>query len=131
NCRTDVGPKSKVNVQRQKSAFPPNFVHSLDATHMLITATMCSKKNILFASVHDSYWTHAGSVEDMNILIRDAFVELHRQPILDQLLQFWKAHYGGLNMIQGARAKKVKLLPLPKRGIIDLEKVKNSPYFFD
>jgi DNA-directed RNA polymerase, mitochondrial len=27
-----------VNAQRQRSAFPPNFVHSLDSTHMLLTA---------------------------------------------------------------------------------------------
>ena len=32
-----------VSVQRQRSAFPPNFVHSLDATHMFMTALDCEK----------------------------------------------------------------------------------------
>lgn len=27
-----------INKNKQKSAFPPNFVHSLDSTHMLYTA---------------------------------------------------------------------------------------------
>ena len=26
---------------KQASAFPPNFVHSLDATHMMLTALEC------------------------------------------------------------------------------------------
>jgi len=30
-----------VNSQKQSSAFPPNFIHSLDATHMLLTALEC------------------------------------------------------------------------------------------
>ena len=30
-----------VSIQKQCSAFPPNFVHSLDATHMLMTANDC------------------------------------------------------------------------------------------
>lgn len=30
-----------VNSQKQASAFPPNFIHSLDATHMLLTALEC------------------------------------------------------------------------------------------
>lgn len=30
-----------VNAQKQASAFPPNFIHSLDATHMLLTALEC------------------------------------------------------------------------------------------
>ena len=34
-----------VSTNKQKSAFPPNFVHSLDASHMLLTAlaaTICA-----------------------------------------------------------------------------------------
>lgn len=32
-----------------------------------------------FAGVHDSFWTHAGDIEQMNSILRDAFVELHSQ----------------------------------------------------
>jgi hypothetical protein len=29
---------------RQRSAFPPNFIHSIDSTHMMMTALECSKE---------------------------------------------------------------------------------------
>ena len=52
--------------KKQKSAFPPNFVHSLDATHMLMTCLKMKNEGKIFASVHDSYWTHACDVTLMN-----------------------------------------------------------------
>lgn len=39
----DQNDKMPVNVARQKSAFAPNFVHSLDSTHMMLTAHAVSK----------------------------------------------------------------------------------------
>ena len=52
--------------QKQRSAFPPNFVHSLDATHMLMTTMKMKQQGVVFAAVHDSYWTHAADVPAMN-----------------------------------------------------------------
>ena len=43
--------------------FPPNFIHSLDATHMLRTAERCLDAGLAFAAVHDCFWTHANSVQ--------------------------------------------------------------------
>ena len=34
---------SEVHSLKQKTAFPPNFVHSLDSSHLLLTATACAK----------------------------------------------------------------------------------------
>ena len=31
-----------VNKAKNRSAFPPNFVHSIDSTHMMLTAIECS-----------------------------------------------------------------------------------------
>lgn len=33
-----------VQRQRQKSAFPPNFIHSIDSSHMMMTAIECAKE---------------------------------------------------------------------------------------
>ena len=38
---TDPNSPSEVDPRKQASAFPPNFIHSLDATHMLLTAVAC------------------------------------------------------------------------------------------
>ena len=44
-----------VNPGKQARAFAPNFVHSLDAAHMMLTALACADKSVAFAAVHDSF----------------------------------------------------------------------------
>lgn len=60
--RDDGDRESRVTKGRQRSAFPPNYIHSLDSTHMMMTALRCKQEGITFAGVHDSFWTHAGGV---------------------------------------------------------------------
>jgi len=38
-------------VRRQRTAFPPNFVHSLDGSHMMMTAVACKKEGLDFAGI--------------------------------------------------------------------------------
>jgi len=83
----------EVSPRKQASAFPPNFIHSLDATHMMLTALSCRDKQLTFASVHDSYWTHAASIDDMSASIRETFVKLHSADILGNLLVEIKQRY--------------------------------------
>jgi DNA-directed RNA polymerase len=52
--------------KKQSSAFPPNFVHSLDSTHMMMTSLKTKSARITFAAVHDSFWTHAGDIPILN-----------------------------------------------------------------
>uniref|UniRef100_A0A8C6PWU1 DNA-directed RNA polymerase n=1 Tax=Nothobranchius furzeri TaxID=105023 RepID=A0A8C6PWU1_NOTFU len=51
---------------KQKNAFPPNFIHSLDSTHMMLTSLHCYSAGLTFVSVHDCFWTHALTVDTMN-----------------------------------------------------------------
>ena len=108
-----------ISVPKQKSAFPPNFVHSLDSTHLMLTAMACKKLNIEFAAVHDSFWTHACDVDLMNKVLREQFVHLHSQPLLDDLLKNFRHMYPS-----------IKFKDVPKRGQFDLSGVLNSTYFF-
>ena len=110
-----------VNENKQTSAFPPNFIHSLDATHMFMTAIAChshprktlldakrertptddgtpmpvdgSEEKITFASVHDCFWTHAATVDAMNRVLREQFVELYSRPILQDLAKELREMY--------------------------------------
>jgi DNA-directed RNA polymerase, mitochondrial len=59
-----------VNKSKNTTAFPPNFVHSIDSTHMMLTAIDCKKNDITYAAVHDSYWTHAADIPRMNKILR-------------------------------------------------------------
>ncbi|KAG5335655.1 hypothetical protein C0989_000845 [Termitomyces sp. Mn162] len=82
---SDPNAPAEVNSAKQASAFPPNFIHSLDATHMMLTALECQTQNLTFASVHDSYWTHACSIDKMSEIIRDTFIALHSSDVLAKL----------------------------------------------
>ncbi|XP_009874804.1 PREDICTED: DNA-directed RNA polymerase, mitochondrial-like, partial [Apaloderma vittatum] len=90
--------KSSVNNQKpdtvkQKNAFPPNFIHSLDSTHMMLTALHCLRQGLTFVSVHDCYWTHALTVDVMNQICRQQFVALHSERILQDLSEFMLEKY--------------------------------------
>lgn len=48
----------------QENAYPPNLVHSLDSTHMMLTALHVSHKGLTFAAVsHSSFYILAEFVE--------------------------------------------------------------------
>ena len=74
-----------VDKRKQLQAFPPNFIHSLDATHMILSALQCKKQGLTFTAVHDSFWTHAADVETMNRTLRDTFITMHSEDIIGRL----------------------------------------------
>ncbi|KAF6804511.1 DNA-directed RNA mitochondrial polymerase [Colletotrichum musicola] len=84
-----------VHSRKQLQAFPPNFIHSLDATHMLLSALACGERNVTFAAVHDSFWTHAADVDVMNSALRDAFVKIHQEDVIGRLAAEINLRYGG------------------------------------
>jgi DNA-directed RNA polymerase len=43
---------------------------------MLYTAKACFEAEITFAAVHDSYWTHACSVNQMGDILRTQFIKV-------------------------------------------------------
>ncbi|KAF2829582.1 DNA-directed RNA polymerase mitochondrial precursor [Ophiobolus disseminans] len=88
-------PKDTVDKRKQLQAFPPNFIHSLDATHMTLSALKCSEMGLDFAAVHDSFWTHASDIPNLNIILRDAFVRMHSEDIVARLAEEFKARYAG------------------------------------
>lgn len=84
---------NKINARRQKAGFPPNFIHSLDASHMLMSATKCREDGLEFASVHDSYWTHASDIITMNKNLREQFVALHEVDLIERLKDEFDERY--------------------------------------
>ncbi|KAH8750820.1 DNA-dependent RNA polymerase [Diaporthe sp. PMI_573] len=90
-----------VNRRKQLQAFPPNFIHSLDASHMILSALECDALGLTFAAVHDSFWTHAADVDTMNTVLRDAFIRIHSEDVIKRLASEFEVRYkGGLYMAQ-------------------------------
>ncbi|KAL9615026.1 MAG: hypothetical protein Q9167_000558 [Letrouitia subvulpina] len=86
---------SPVDKRRQLQAFPPNFIHSLDATHMILSALKCTEEGLTFAAVHDSFWTHASDVDVMNGILRESFIKMHSENIIGRLAAEFRARYRG------------------------------------
>jgi len=108
-----------VSRSRQRSAFPPNFIHSLDSSHMFLTALACKREGLTFAAVHDSFWTHPGQVGALRNHLRAQFVNLYSRPILEDF------RASTLDRIPG-----LQLPPIPPKGKLDLREVLNSQFFF-
>lgn len=90
-----------VNRRKQLQAFPPNFIHSLDASHMILSALECDALGLTFAAVHDSFWTHATDVDTMNTVLRGAFIRIHSEDVIKRLAEEFEVRYkGGLYMAQ-------------------------------
>ncbi|KAI9814355.1 MAG: DNA-directed RNA polymerase [Phylliscum demangeonii] len=79
--------------RKQTQAFPPNFIHSLDATHMMLTALKCEDVGVSFGAVHDSFWTHPCDVRRMGALVRESFIRIHREDVVGRLHEEFEARY--------------------------------------
>ncbi|XXG98516.1 G4 quadruplex nucleic acid binding protein [Hypoxylon texense] len=114
-----------VNRRKQLQGFPPNFIHSLDASHMLLSALECDELGLSFAAVHDSFWTHAADVDVMNSVLRDSFVKIHSDDVIGRLLSEFQARYKGsvyltkLGRNNPAEAKIMKLRKEKKLSLKD------------
>ncbi len=73
-----------------------------------------------FAGVHDSFWTHAGSVDDMNAILREKFLELHSQPLLQNLRN---------ELLE--ESPELDIPHVPQLGGLALESITDAKYFFN
>lgn len=112
-----------IDPRRQISAIAPNFVHSCDASHLMMTVNACVDKGISnFHMIHDSYGTHACNAGALALTLREEFVRIYSGNVLqdfrDNLSMF---------LADGALGG---LTPPPKQGNFDLNEVLKSKYFF-
>ncbi len=132
--------ENRPNSKKQRNAFPPNYIHSLDSSHMMLTSLFCEQAGIQFVSVHDCFWTHACNADVMNRICRDQFVALHSLPLLEELSEYFIRNYGfsreELEAQEDAAIRKSMeefnkvLRSVPQKGKFDLNNVKESVYFF-
>ncbi|MBW0481557.1 hypothetical protein O181_021272 [Austropuccinia psidii MF-1] len=111
---------AQADARGQASAFPPNFIHSLDATHMMLTALAC--QDITFASVHDSYWTHAADIDAMSEKLRESFVKLHTTRILENLAEEIKHRYEGYKIPKSSVTTRM-IGDMKSMGLVQVDKI--------
>lgn len=109
-----------LNPRRQALGIPPNFVHSLDASAMMLTIERARERGVTqFAMIHDSYGTVAADMDTLSVSLRDAFVDMYRtHNVLEEFL-------AGL-----PEEVRKDCPPIPPMGSLDLEGVRESDFFF-
>lgn len=108
----------RLHAQSQRRGLPPNYVHSLDACHLMQAAIRCREEGITLGATHDSYKTHACDVDRLGVLLREEFVELYGDNPLERFRREVMERTG------------LTLPEIPERGTLDIRQVMDAPYFF-
>ncbi|MBB4722620.1 DNA-directed RNA polymerase [Xanthomonas euvesicatoria] len=114
---------SKLDRRRQGLGISPNFVHSCDASHLMLTTCLASDNGITsFAMIHDSYGMHAGNTGILAASLRHAFIEQYESDVLGNFRT---------ELAEQLPIKNAADLPkIPPFGDLDLSEVLESSYFF-
>lgn len=109
-----------IDKRHQRSGIAPNFIHSLDASHLQLTVKACHNQGIEhFAMVHDSYGTCLAHAPIMYRIVREEFVKMYEN---NDILEDIRSHLQVLI--------KKPLPPPPSKGTLNLQEILKSPYIF-
>lgn len=113
-----------INRKKSISSISPNWVHSQDSGHMMLTIAACAdeRPEMAFATLHDSYSTHATDCPLLATVLREQFIKIYEQP---QLAMF--RHQIARSLSEEAKAE---LSDLPKMGHLKLKDLLDAEYFF-
>ena len=119
NAETD-----KTDKLRMSNGVAPNVVHSVDSAGMIKTVNVAYKNGVKnFCNVHDSFGTTAGDVEMLNKSLREAFIDMFSNH--DVLAKFREDVERQL-----PDKLKAKLPEVPSQGDLDINKLRESKFFF-
>lgn len=112
-----------INFRKTASGQSPNYIHSMDAAHLMNTIYACLSKGISsYAMIHDSFATHAGNTDALRDTLREEFVKMYSE---NRLAKFREEIAS-----QMSPRFANKLPEVPSLGSLDISKVLNSTYFF-
>jgi len=99
------------------SGISPNYVHSMDASHMSLVINRLNEQGITsFGAIHDSFSVHAEDVEELLHVTKECFVEMYDGNVFERMRS---------NMVDDKFDEKE-----PAIGKLDLAGVMESDYFF-
>jgi len=103
----------------QISGIAPDFIHSLDAAHLMLTVNAARARDVSsFALVHDCYGTVAADAPMLAEVLRDEFAKMYKQ------------HDPLVSLRSGLAEAGVVVPEPPARGTLDVGLVRQSEYFF-
>ena len=113
---------TKPDTRKQASGIAPNYVHSLDSSHLMLTVARAPDIKS-WALIHDSFGTIPSRTQSLFMYVRVAFMELYSEhDVLDE--------FRGQILHQLDEEKLADLPPLPSKGNLELHSVLRSQYCF-
>lgn len=109
----DNGQTGEPKLSEQRNGIAPNFVHSIDSTHMVMTINGTDLDS--YAMIHDDFGTHAGNTEKLFRAIRKSFLLLYKN---HDPLKEWAEQVGA------------DVETIPPRGKYNIESIDKADYFF-
>ena len=114
----------EIDAKKQMQSISPNFVHSLDASHLMMTLLKCKKQGLKsISTVHDSFSCHPSNVDTMGKILRETLVSLYTD--FDPLQELYDQALAEL-----PESISTLLVPPPEKGTFDLELIKEAIYAF-
>ena len=118
---TTVSENEDVDRHKQATGVAPNFIHSLDATHLMMSINEASRQGCVnFSTVHDSFGTSLGEAARLRRIIRQELVRLYTEH--DPLAEF-------LRHAEELLGEPLDI-ELPEKGSLDINCILDSKFVF-
>lgn len=115
-------PTEKINFHRMVNSCAPNFVHSMDASHLTKATNAFKDAGIdSIAVIHDSFGTHAGNTDSLRNLLRASMVDMYTEH--DVIRSF-------LEEVEAKTLLDLSHIEVPAAGCLDLQEINQSTYAF-
>ena len=101
------------------SGISPNYVHSMDASHMSLVINELNDAGIYsFGAIHDSFSVHADDVDTMLDITKSVFISMYDHDVFTDMKKQFVGNDENFTIDK------------PDIGKLDLNRIKESEYFF-
>lgn len=115
----DVADDESLDLNGQKNGIAPNFIHSLDSTHLMMVVNEAGLSN--YTTIHDSFGTSLGEARRLQVVIREQLYNLYTKH--SPIEEFKK-------YVEEMTGEDLSDIPEPPKGTLDLKEIINSTFIF-
>ena len=115
----DVADDESLDANGQKNGIAPNFIHSLDSTHLMMVVNEAGLSN--YTTIHDSFGTSLGEARYLQVVIREQLYKLYTEH--SPIEEFKK-------YVEAMTGEDLSDIPEPPKGSLKLENILTSTFIF-
>lgn len=115
----DVADDESLDLNGQKNGIAPNFIHSLDSTHLMMVVNEAGLSN--YTTIHDSFGTSLGEARRLQVVIREQLYKLYTEH--SPIEEFKK-------YVEEMTGEDLSDIPEPPKGTLNLENILTSTFIF-